>query len=207
VTHQERIAGLTRLRDGYAQRIREGSADGYWDHLQVTVDLLNDTITARRCAEARLTAVELEHTDPPESSLHSHNPKFRCPQCDSGTQATPEHSDATRRSAAQKPSSSPSLTPVDQQTWQPIETAPKDGTTVMLFYPKQNPAGIAEMGHYRRGIKTRRDEHEGWRYLRSHSALYDLEHQPTHWMPLPPPPLPAVDQQRPAQEVTAWIKP
>lgn len=73
--------------------------------------------------------------------------------------------------------------------WLPIETAPKDGMPVMLFYPKGNQAGMAEIGMYRRSIQVGREKNlEGWRYLRSHSAAYDLDHQPTLWMPLPPGP-------------------
>lgn len=57
--------------------------------------------------------------------------------------------------------------------WLPIETAPKDAY-VLLFYPKEdgfNPLVIA--GNERRLITV----YNSWRY-------------PSHWMPLPPPPVP-----------------
>ena len=74
--------------------------------------------------------------------------------------------------------------------WQPIETAPRDGMPVLLYYV--NPGGQSEMGMWRSEIRVGRGEvRQGWRYLRSHSATYDLDHQPTHWMPLPAPPIPA----------------
>ena len=63
--------------------------------------------------------------------------------------------------------------------WQPIETAPKDGTEVWL------------------GRKAKRNaRHEGWRIPFCHyqdGTWYDDEglgipDDPTHWMPLPPAP-------------------
>lgn len=65
--------------------------------------------------------------------------------------------------------------------WQPIETAPKDGQYVFLWWPywcDQYPA-IAWWNH---------DE---WRCP---EALTRSGDGPTHWMPLPPPPT-----QEPAQ--------
>jgi hypothetical protein len=106
----------------------------------------------------------------------------------SGTQATKEHADATRRSAAPKPSSSPSLTPVDQQTWQPIKTAPKDGTLILGWNGECHLIWYLDIG---RG--------EAWVNA---ATAYELKRdkQPTHWLPLPDPPLPAVDQPRTAHE-------
>jgi FtsZ-binding cell division protein ZapB len=57
--------------------------------------------------------------------------------------------------------------------WRPIETAPKDETRVLLFVPPYGPT----TGH--RGSVS-----GAWR---CHSVL-NQEVQPTHWMPLPPPP-------------------
>ena len=69
--------------------------------------------------------------------------------------------------------------------WQPIETAPKDGTHVLLFYPHYKlPVCI---GNY---IQTERREHgvviyqkEYWS-SRSWLEIGDIP-EPTHWMPLP----------------------
>ena len=60
--------------------------------------------------------------------------------------------------------------------WQPIETAPKDGTRILMFCPNEQkeinvgwiaPAGIIAFGG---------------------SFQYDLRGPVTHWMPLPAPP-------------------
>lgn len=60
--------------------------------------------------------------------------------------------------------------------WQPIETAPKDGT-VLLGY--ENKAGV-EM------FTFRWCEHRGWI---SEIPWGDWDRvDPTHWMPLPEPP-------------------
>lgn len=65
--------------------------------------------------------------------------------------------------------------------WQPIETAPKDGTKVLAwadnpcwsepaiaFWGRSNPLNMAE-------------------WLGGHCSIRHID-QPTHWMPLPPPP-------------------
>lgn len=57
--------------------------------------------------------------------------------------------------------------------WQPIETAPRDGTRILAFVP---PYGA---------MTAHTDFFNGeWR---CHSCL-NREAQPTHWMPLPDPP-------------------
>ena len=68
------------------------------------------------------------------------------------------------------------------QAWQPIETAPKDGTEIVLFGDARWPRGIVPtypdlkgvvgVGHYAGGI---------WQFM---SRIGE----PTHWMPLPHPP-------------------
>lgn len=63
--------------------------------------------------------------------------------------------------------------------WQPIETAPKDGTIVLLH------RGILCFGYYFVGA----DKSCGWitsKIARNHD-LQTIE-PPTHWMPLPAPP-------------------
>lgn len=55
--------------------------------------------------------------------------------------------------------------------WQPIETAPRDGTCVLLYRPE-----IIFSGYYG-------GAHAGWRHNAPTSpAMYP---KPTHWMPLP----------------------
>lgn len=68
-------------------------------------------------------------------------------------------------------------------TWQPIETAPRDGTEVLA----NDTSGIGSrvvVAKYLAG-----DEWSGWIY--DDDMLTDcnpLGPRPSHWMPLPPPP-------------------
>ena len=96
--------------------------------------------------------------------------------------------------------------------WKPIETAPRDGTRILLYWPnyaynwnedgeplltigwwKQNgrlsPTMYPE--HADHFIEHRQSE---W-YFADNDEMDDYglsvpEHAPTHWMPLPPPPEP-----------------
>ncbi|MXP42945.1 DUF551 domain-containing protein [Allopontixanthobacter sediminis] len=54
--------------------------------------------------------------------------------------------------------------------WQPIETAPKDGTEVLLYYPKQG-----FWAEHWAVNSFQRFERRGW----------DMGRIPTHWQPLP----------------------
>jgi len=57
-------------------------------------------------------------------------------------------------------------------TWQPIETAPRDGTWVLLYSPNENQPAVAYFnGH------AWDDNGDGGFWF-----------EPTHWMPLPPKP-------------------
>ena len=59
--------------------------------------------------------------------------------------------------------------------WQPIETAPKDGTSVDLW----------------RGLNGMRLTNAHWsgnRWVWKHYRYHQTDDQITHWMPLPPPP-------------------
>lgn len=62
--------------------------------------------------------------------------------------------------------------------WQPIETAPKDGTHILLYVkldePREKEVGI-DVGFY---VTHRNDDFLAWSYVA----------RPTHWMPLPSPP-------------------
>lgn len=61
--------------------------------------------------------------------------------------------------------------------WQPIETAPKDGTSILV-------AVYEESGDYWGEDIVAWNPTNGW-----DSAGYDWDHsQITHWMPLPEPP-------------------
>lgn len=68
--------------------------------------------------------------------------------------------------------------PAWEPQWQPIETAPKDDTNVLLWWPfwVKNRPTIGWFGH--RGIQQ---------WVCPEACEGDGE-PPTHWMPLPPPP-------------------
>jgi hypothetical protein len=61
--------------------------------------------------------------------------------------------------------------------WQPIETAPKDGTRFLAFY-------VADEGIY----DILWDEGLGW-VSQDYSIENFMQSDFTHWMPLPPPPV------------------
>ena len=66
--------------------------------------------------------------------------------------------------------------------WQPIETAPKDGTEVLVFWPYWSRKPF---------IAFYSGDVGGWDGERclspTHCEAY-AERAPTHWMPLPEPP-------------------
>lgn len=64
--------------------------------------------------------------------------------------------------------------------WQPIETAPKDGTWVLAV--GKNGAG--------RWTTPQTVRWTGLWESPVHDARVEVYHQPTHWMPLPPAPAP-----------------
>lgn len=88
-----------------------------------------------------------------------------------------------------------------QARWQPIRTAPKDGTPIVLardervtcghWEPERCPTAAehhSTTGEYLGQFETG-EVIEAWWY--SEDGGFDEEHSPTHWMPLPPPPIDA----------------
>lgn len=58
--------------------------------------------------------------------------------------------------------------------WRPIETAPKDGTEIVVYAPYD-------------GVVSSSYKHGCWQKLMTVSGARH-ENAPTHWMPLPEPP-------------------
>ena len=76
--------------------------------------------------------------------------------------------------------------------WQPIDTAPKDGTHVFLYVPGDSL--YPTVGHYDTReyfLKEYGDADymdEGWRWSYGYPAdFHEDVLEPTHWMPLPKP--------------------
>lgn len=66
--------------------------------------------------------------------------------------------------------------------WQPIETAPKDGTEILLYF---------RFGHIENGsfVKDRLGYGQWNTFYRTHcSSRWETPYEPSHWMPLPTPP-------------------
>lgn len=58
--------------------------------------------------------------------------------------------------------------------WQPMSTAPKDGTSILIFEADEGTTGTVRVARWRDDtIPT------GWT---------GSEHAPSHWLPLPQPP-------------------
>ena len=66
-------------------------------------------------------------------------------------------------------------------SWQPIETAPKDGTKVLLVNRRGNMAV---------GLWQGQELYKGWWLMGGNrpNLFFNAPHGPTHWMPLPAPP-------------------
>ena len=75
----------------------------------------------------------------------------------------------------------------EQNGWQPIETAPKDGALVLLF--EDISGGSISTGYWGYlGIHSIVDKKEGW-CADGYVGDYQTFDKPTHWMPLPKPPV------------------
>ncbi len=68
------------------------------------------------------------------------------------------------------------------RNWRPLDTAPKDGTRVLLYLPKPLGKTHIVIGHW----QTRNDEAPRWS-LELDSAHQEMPPEPSHWMPLPSP--------------------
>lgn len=68
--------------------------------------------------------------------------------------------------------------------WQPIETAPKDGTVIDLWVPDAKNAKYSA----HRIPSCKWDDKKGWVLDLIPIKISSLTDAPTHWMPLPEPP-------------------
>lgn len=78
--------------------------------------------------------------------------------------------------------------------WQPIETAPKDGSFVLLHVPSGLETGAVTVGAYWKNDERedngrfKRGNWDGW--LGMDADIGSSWCEPTHWMPLLKPPTP-----------------
>ena len=69
--------------------------------------------------------------------------------------------------------------------WEPIETAPRDGTAILLWGPPQggDEATLAVAEYH-----VESDGFAGWETGHTDNKRIYLHHRVSHWMPLPAPP-------------------
>ncbi len=72
-------------------------------------------------------------------------------------------------------------------TWQPIETAPKDETWVILYFAEGCPWQAEANGMVFAFWSTGEDP--DWYDSEAASNSLTEHYKPTHWMPLPAPPV------------------
>jgi hypothetical protein len=70
---------------------------------------------------------------------------------------------------------------IEMTEWQPIETAPKDGTAILIWPAQSSFTGDDTISY----VVRWHDWKEAW--IEASGEEYDTFY-PTHWMPLPPPP-------------------
>jgi hypothetical protein len=80
--------------------------------------------------------------------------------------------------------------------WQPIETAPRDGRAILvLLRPRQNTAAVKIAWGTDVRIAHWNVANETWRLMaKNYDACAD--HVLSHWMPLPPAPIPPPEEER-----------
>lgn len=99
------------------------------------------------------------------------------------TGTPPVKSEAIRQAARHMEDIARTLNSI-ARPWQPIETAPRDGAEVLVCRAYED--GKAEYA-----VAHNYDDGNGWRDMGDlgwAGMIHDDDNQPTHWMPLPPPP-------------------
>lgn len=77
------------------------------------------------------------------------------------------------------------------EEWQPIETAPLDGTSILLFAPDYRTRHVVVVGFWGDDpveSSKEMDRRRTWRVKWDHGCMFDCDYEPSHWMPLPNPP-------------------
>lgn len=72
--------------------------------------------------------------------------------------------------------------------WQPIETAPKDGTTILLYRPSAHPWGMVTPGKWDAQPHSKKPNPYWEMWFKIGGNYESRAWPPTHWMPLPAPP-------------------
>ena len=67
------------------------------------------------------------------------------------------------------------LKAADKAAWRPVETAPRDGQWVMLWWPRREQFPV--FGYFEAG-----------RWHSRYTLSFDGDPQPTHWLSIPAPP-------------------
>lgn len=65
--------------------------------------------------------------------------------------------------------------------WKPIDTAPRDGTAILVFVPSKFDAGSVLPAAWA-------DDDEEWQTVGCVYPDESYDVHPTHWMPIPAPP-------------------
>jgi hypothetical protein len=68
--------------------------------------------------------------------------------------------------------------------WRSIDTAPKDGTWIFVCW-KELACGCPDLDEWLPGMKIVRWYDDAWYFC----SEYSIGGKPTHWMPLPKPPI------------------
>jgi len=76
-----------------------------------------------------------------------------------------------------------------REAWRPIETAPKDGTLIVLHVDWERLSVVGYFGPMKHDPHDSVDNQHTWRVAWDESRIADGYDAPTHWQPLPPPPI------------------
>lgn len=71
----------------------------------------------------------------------------------------------------------------DKNGWRPIETAPKDGAIFLVWFPEQREIGYGNF------VPADYAYPDAYYYFWFDVSEAEMEVSPTHWQPLPKPPV------------------